>query len=164
MDRTSETGVLPFQEERDRRVQWRLSVVNEASVRVGTTLDIARTAQELADLATEVATWDADADLAEVARVRAGVSEQLTTRGLEELDFTTELVVSDPDQRHPLRSASHPAASHPRSHPHVRGRGCRQHDSAPLEVLRVVGGPRSPRPVGPRADMAVGGWWMRSRR
>ncbi|WP_406309027.1 SpoIIE family protein phosphatase [Streptomyces sp. NBC_00623] len=53
MDRTSETGVLAFQEERDRRVQWRLSVVNEASVRVGTTLDIARTAQELADLATE---------------------------------------------------------------------------------------------------------------
>ncbi|MFB7312625.1 SpoIIE family protein phosphatase [Streptomyces sp. NPDC056192] len=53
MDRTSETGVLAFQEERDRQVQWRLSVVNEASVRVGTTLDIARTAQELADLATE---------------------------------------------------------------------------------------------------------------
>ncbi|WP_406102805.1 SpoIIE family protein phosphatase [Streptomyces sp. NBC_01003] len=53
MDRTSETGVLAFQEERDRRVQWRLSVVNEASARVGTTLDIARTAQELADLATE---------------------------------------------------------------------------------------------------------------
>ncbi|MFD7946958.1 SpoIIE family protein phosphatase [Streptomyces sp. NPDC059744] len=53
MDRTSETGVLAFQEERDRRVQWRLSVVNEASVRVGTTLDITRTAQELADLAAE---------------------------------------------------------------------------------------------------------------
>ncbi|SOD89433.1 SpoIIE family protein phosphatase [Streptomyces sp. Ag109_G2-15] len=52
-DRISETGVLAFQEERDRRVQWRLSVVNEASVRVGTTLDIARTAQELADLAIE---------------------------------------------------------------------------------------------------------------
>ncbi|MFF1838282.1 SpoIIE family protein phosphatase [Streptomyces sp. NPDC058231] len=53
MDHTSETGVLAFQEERDRQVQWRLSVVNEASVRIGTTLDIARTAQELADLATE---------------------------------------------------------------------------------------------------------------
>ncbi|MGW6755006.1 ATP-binding SpoIIE family protein phosphatase [Streptomyces sp. NPDC055006] len=53
MDHTSETGVLAFQEERDRQVQWRLSVINEASVRVGTTLDIARTAQELADLATE---------------------------------------------------------------------------------------------------------------
>ncbi|MFC9075740.1 SpoIIE family protein phosphatase [Streptomyces sp. NPDC057062] len=53
MDRASETGVLAFEEERDRQVQWRLSVVNEASVRVGTTLDIVRTAQELADLATE---------------------------------------------------------------------------------------------------------------
>ncbi|MFF7889502.1 hypothetical protein ACH40F_52850 [Streptomyces sp. NPDC020794] len=53
MDRTSETGVLAFQDERDRQVQRRLPVVNEASVRVGTTLDIARTAQELADLATE---------------------------------------------------------------------------------------------------------------
>ncbi|MFH8735891.1 SpoIIE family protein phosphatase [Streptomyces sp. NPDC017964] len=53
LDRTSETGVLTFQAERDRHLQWRLSVVNEASVRVGTTLDIARTAQELADLATE---------------------------------------------------------------------------------------------------------------
>ncbi|BAC68277.1 hypothetical protein SAVERM_567 [Streptomyces avermitilis MA-4680 = NBRC 14893] len=53
MARTSETGVLAFQEERDRQLQWRLSVVNEASVRVGTTLDIARTAQELVDLATE---------------------------------------------------------------------------------------------------------------
>ncbi len=52
-DRISETGVLAFQDERDRQVQWRLSVVNEASMRVGTTLDIARTAQELADLATE---------------------------------------------------------------------------------------------------------------
>ncbi|MFD7229097.1 SpoIIE family protein phosphatase [Streptomyces sp. NPDC059881] len=53
VDRTSELGVLAFQEERDLRVQRRLSVLNEASMRVGTTLDIARTAQELADLATE---------------------------------------------------------------------------------------------------------------
>lgn len=36
-----------------RQVQWRLSAVNEASVRVGTTLDIALTAEELADLATD---------------------------------------------------------------------------------------------------------------
>ncbi|NUP16103.1 MAG: SpoIIE family protein phosphatase [Streptomyces sp.] len=53
VDRTSEQGVLAFQEERDRRIQWRLSMVNEASVRIGTTLDIVRTSQELADLATE---------------------------------------------------------------------------------------------------------------
>ncbi|GAA5707868.1 hypothetical protein Save01_08741 [Streptomyces avermitilis] len=43
----------------------------------------------------QVVTWDVDADPAEVARARAHVSEQLTTWGLEELDFTTELVVSE---------------------------------------------------------------------
>lgn len=53
VDRLSEQGVAAYQEERDLRLQWRLSMVNEAGVRIGTTLDIARTAQELADLATE---------------------------------------------------------------------------------------------------------------
>ncbi|MCX4515368.1 hypothetical protein OHA27_34635 [Streptomyces sp. NBC_01619] len=53
MDRTSEQGVVAFQEERDRRLRWRLTVVNEAGMRIGTTLDIARTTQELADVATE---------------------------------------------------------------------------------------------------------------
>ncbi|WP_405968484.1 serine/threonine-protein phosphatase [Streptomyces sp. NBC_00015] len=53
VDRTSEQGVVAFQEERDRRLQWRLSMVNEAGVRIGTTLDIARTTQELADYAVE---------------------------------------------------------------------------------------------------------------
>ncbi|MFK0151739.1 SpoIIE family protein phosphatase [Streptomyces sp. NPDC090493] len=53
VDRIGEQGVLAFQEERDRRLQWRLSLVNEAGLRVGTALDIVRTTQELADLATE---------------------------------------------------------------------------------------------------------------
>ncbi|GGN57859.1 hypothetical protein GCM10011579_020560 [Streptomyces albiflavescens] len=53
VDRTSERGALAFQEERERRLRWRLSVVNEASMRIGTTLDITRTADELADLAIE---------------------------------------------------------------------------------------------------------------
>ncbi|MEV6027835.1 SpoIIE family protein phosphatase [Streptomyces sp. NPDC052036] len=53
IDRISEQGVTVYQGERDRRLQWRLSMVNEAGMRIGTTLDIARTAQELADLATE---------------------------------------------------------------------------------------------------------------
>lgn len=53
VDRASEQGVVAFQEERDRRLRWRLSMVNEAGLRIGTTLDITRTAQELADLATE---------------------------------------------------------------------------------------------------------------
>lgn len=42
-----------YQRERDQRLQWRLAMVNEAGMRIGTTLDIACTAQELADLATE---------------------------------------------------------------------------------------------------------------
>ncbi|MFF3849245.1 SpoIIE family protein phosphatase [Streptomyces sp. NPDC002328] len=53
VDRTSEQGVVAFQEERDRRLRWRLSTVNEAGMCIGTTLDIARTSQELADLAVE---------------------------------------------------------------------------------------------------------------
>ncbi|MEU1191796.1 SpoIIE family protein phosphatase [Streptomyces sp. NPDC005859] len=53
VDRTSEQGVVAFHEERERRLQWRLSTVNEAGLRIGTTLDIAATTQELADLATE---------------------------------------------------------------------------------------------------------------
>ncbi|MGW5640528.1 ATP-binding SpoIIE family protein phosphatase, partial [Streptomyces sp. NPDC003832] len=53
VDRSSAQGVAAFQEERDRRLRWRLSVVNEAGIRIGTTLDIARTTQELADLATD---------------------------------------------------------------------------------------------------------------
>ncbi|MFE7277066.1 SpoIIE family protein phosphatase [Streptomyces sp. NPDC057623] len=53
VDRVSEQGVVAFQEERDRRLRWRSAMVNEAGLRIGTTLDIARTTQELADLATE---------------------------------------------------------------------------------------------------------------
>ncbi|MEV1065941.1 SpoIIE family protein phosphatase [Streptomyces sp. NPDC050263] len=53
VDRLSEQGVATYQEERDRRLRWRLSMVNDASMRIGTTLDIVRTTQELADLATE---------------------------------------------------------------------------------------------------------------
>ncbi|WP_416070134.1 ATP-binding protein [Streptomyces scabiei] len=46
-------GVTAFQEERDRRPQWRLSLVNEAGPRIETTLDIPRTIQELAALALD---------------------------------------------------------------------------------------------------------------
>ncbi|KUO01873.1 phosphatase [Streptomyces resistomycificus] len=53
VDHISEQGVFAYQEERDRRLRWRLSMVNEASMRIGTTLDIGRTARELADVATE---------------------------------------------------------------------------------------------------------------
>lgn len=52
-DHVSKQAVATYQEERDRRLQWRLSVVNEASARIGTTLDTTRTAQELADVGTD---------------------------------------------------------------------------------------------------------------
>ncbi|MFE5814798.1 SpoIIE family protein phosphatase [Streptomyces sp. NPDC056479] len=53
VDRVSEQGVVAFQEERDRRLRWRSALINDASMCIGTTLDIARTTQELADFATE---------------------------------------------------------------------------------------------------------------
>ncbi|WP_405590438.1 SpoIIE family protein phosphatase [Streptomyces sp. NBC_01092] len=53
VDRVSEQAVAAYQEERDRRLRWRSAMVNAASMRIGTTLDIARTTQELADFATE---------------------------------------------------------------------------------------------------------------
>ncbi|MFF5713228.1 SpoIIE family protein phosphatase [Streptomyces sp. NPDC012756] len=53
VDRGSEEVVTAYQEERDRRLQRRLLLTNEASARIGSTLDIARTAQELAEVGTE---------------------------------------------------------------------------------------------------------------
>lgn len=52
IDRTSEQAVAAYQQERDRRLQGRLIMINEASKRIGTTLETARTAQELAEVAT----------------------------------------------------------------------------------------------------------------
>ncbi|MFF9210716.1 MULTISPECIES: SpoIIE family protein phosphatase [unclassified Streptomyces] len=53
VDRGSEQVVTAYQEEHDRRVQRRLLLANEASRRIGTTLDTARTAEELAGFGTE---------------------------------------------------------------------------------------------------------------
>ncbi|MCI3270666.1 ATP-binding SpoIIE family protein phosphatase [Streptomyces cylindrosporus] len=50
---TAAQGVVAYQEEHERRVRRRLAAVSDASMRIGTTLDITRTAQELANLATE---------------------------------------------------------------------------------------------------------------
>ncbi|MFB6827514.1 hypothetical protein ACFCXJ_00915 [Streptomyces hydrogenans] len=61
VDRSSAHVVAAYQEERDRRLQRRLLLANEAGRRIGTTLDIDRTAQELADVGA-----DGFADLAAV--------------------------------------------------------------------------------------------------
>ncbi|MGW3985329.1 SpoIIE family protein phosphatase, partial [Streptomyces mirabilis] len=45
--------------------------------------------------ASQVAAWDLPADPAVVAEARKGVAQQLVTWGLEDMSFTTELVVSE---------------------------------------------------------------------
>ncbi|MDG5806548.1 SpoIIE family protein phosphatase [Streptomyces ossamyceticus] len=69
VDRSSEQGVVAYEEERERRLRGRLSMVNEASVRIGTTLDIARTTQELADFATKPLGGLADRSFADLVTV-----------------------------------------------------------------------------------------------
>ncbi|MFI1717677.1 SpoIIE family protein phosphatase [Streptomyces litmocidini] len=53
VDRSSVRVVEAYQEERDQRLQRRLLLMNEASSRIGTTLDIGPTARELADVGTD---------------------------------------------------------------------------------------------------------------
>ncbi|MFD9034137.1 SpoIIE family protein phosphatase [Streptomyces sp. NPDC059567] len=53
VDQGSEQVVAAYQAEHDRLLQRRLILTNEASTRIGTTLDTARTCQELADVGTE---------------------------------------------------------------------------------------------------------------
>ncbi|MDT9700247.1 SpoIIE family protein phosphatase [Streptomyces sp. P17] len=53
IDRTAEGAVAAYQRERDRWLQRRLIMINEASTRIGTTLDTTRTAEELADVGTD---------------------------------------------------------------------------------------------------------------
>ncbi|MFJ9831717.1 SpoIIE family protein phosphatase [Streptomyces sp. NPDC101169] len=53
VDRASEEVVAAYQEERDRLLQRRLALTDRASKRIGTTLDISRTAEELTEVCTE---------------------------------------------------------------------------------------------------------------
>ncbi|MEU0442030.1 MULTISPECIES: ATP-binding SpoIIE family protein phosphatase [unclassified Streptomyces] len=53
VDRGSEQVVAAYQRERDRRMQRQLLLANEAGRRIGTSLDTARTAEELAEFGTE---------------------------------------------------------------------------------------------------------------
>ncbi|MEU6592327.1 SpoIIE family protein phosphatase [Streptomyces sp. NPDC046881] len=53
LDHSSEQVVAAYQEVRDRRVQRRLTITNEASKRIGTTLDTTRTAEELAEVGAD---------------------------------------------------------------------------------------------------------------
>ncbi|MGA4867032.1 ATP-binding SpoIIE family protein phosphatase [Streptomyces lavendulocolor] len=53
VDRSSEQVVASYQEERDRLLRRRLALTDRASKRIGTTLDISRTAEELTEVCTE---------------------------------------------------------------------------------------------------------------
>lgn len=53
VDRISEQTVAAYQRQRDRWLQRRLTTINEAGTRIGTTLDTHRTAQELADVGAD---------------------------------------------------------------------------------------------------------------
>ncbi|MFE4574380.1 ATP-binding SpoIIE family protein phosphatase [Streptomyces chartreusis] len=53
VDRSSERLLAAYQEERARWLQRRLVLTNEASRRIGTTLDVNRTAQELVEVGTD---------------------------------------------------------------------------------------------------------------
>jgi serine phosphatase RsbU (regulator of sigma subunit) len=52
-DLVSEHVIAAYQEERERWLRGRLSILNDASVRIGTTLDIDRTTRELAEFGTD---------------------------------------------------------------------------------------------------------------
>ncbi|WP_234468456.1 SpoIIE family protein phosphatase [Streptomyces sp. MBT62] len=73
IDRTSEQAVMAYQEERDRWLQRRLILINEAGARIGTTLDITETAQELANVSTDRFADLAIVDLLDSAFQEAGV-------------------------------------------------------------------------------------------
>ncbi|MEU5340447.1 SpoIIE family protein phosphatase [Streptomyces sp. NPDC020766] len=73
VDRTAEQAVVAYQRERDRWLQRRLIMINEAGTRIGTTLDTTRTAQELADVGA-----DHLADLVTVDLLSSALQEEGT--------------------------------------------------------------------------------------
>ncbi|WP_327342903.1 SpoIIE family protein phosphatase [Streptomyces europaeiscabiei] len=117
VDRTSEQGVVAYEEERDRRLRWRLSMVNEASMRIGTTLDIARTTQELADFATEHF-----ADLVTVDLLDSALNAHDTPAG-------------DPPASPVLRRVAQRSAAHPDRAPARRQRHTFPPGSPPARAL-----------------------------
>ncbi|WP_230193887.1 ATP-binding SpoIIE family protein phosphatase [Streptomyces coriariae] len=128
VDRTSEQGVAAFQEERDRRLQWRLSMVNEAGVRIGTTLDIARTTQELADYAVE-----RFADLVTVDLLDAALhAHEFSTEGLLVLRRTARAPVGDdgPEPGAVTQELHTCPDGSPEAHALITGRPAKHHGDA----------------------------------
>ncbi|MFC8095974.1 SpoIIE family protein phosphatase [Streptomyces sp. NPDC057301] len=146
VDRVSEQGVVAFQEERDRRLRWRSAMVNEAGMRIGTTLDIARTAQELADLATDHFADVVTVDLLDTVLRGEDVAEgppvlRRMARGPADGPDPQEAIA--PQQLHTPAdgspSAQALASGRPSRHQHGRARGVPRAHSTLAVPLRARG-------------------------
>ncbi|WP_328422332.1 ATP-binding SpoIIE family protein phosphatase [Streptomyces sp. NBC_00443] len=147
VDRVSEQAVATFEEQRDRRLRWRSAMVNEASVRIGTTLDIARTTQELADLATDHFADIVTVDLLDaVLRGQDAVEEGpplLRRMARGPADGTDPETAIAPQQlhipEHGSPSAYALASGRPSRHQHGRTRGVPRAHSTLVVPLRARG-------------------------
>ncbi|MFI1658170.1 SpoIIE family protein phosphatase [Streptomyces sp. NPDC020472] len=115
VDRSSEEVVAAYQEERDRLLQRRLALTNRASKRIGTTLDVTRTAEELTEFCTEDFADLVTVDLFDSALDETGMgsAEALTQRRVAQrsvLDGCPESLLridethSYPDESEPVRA------------------------------------------------------------
>ncbi|MFG3107161.1 ATP-binding SpoIIE family protein phosphatase [Streptomyces tendae] len=115
VDRSSEEVVAAHQEERDHLLQRRLALTNRASKRIGTTLDVTRTAQELTEVCTEEFADLVTVDLFDSALDETGTGspEALTQRRVAQrsvLDGCPESLLrigeahSYPDDSEPART------------------------------------------------------------
>ncbi|MFF8571691.1 SpoIIE family protein phosphatase [Streptomyces sp. NPDC015140] len=115
VDRSSEEVVAAYQEERDHLLQRRLALTNRASKRIGTTLDVTRTAQELTEVCTEEFADLVTVDLFDSALDETGTGspEALTQRRVAQrsvLDGCPESLLrigeahSYPDDSQPARA------------------------------------------------------------
>ncbi|MFE9741338.1 SpoIIE family protein phosphatase [Streptomyces sp. NPDC006477] len=115
VDRSSEEVVAAYQEERDHLLQRRLALTDRASKRIGTTLDISRTAEELAEVCTEDFADLVTADLFDSALDETGTGspEVLTQRRVAQrsvLDGCPESLLrvgethAYPDDSEPVRA------------------------------------------------------------
>ncbi|MGF0169588.1 ATP-binding SpoIIE family protein phosphatase [Streptomyces sp. Marseille-Q5077] len=147
VDRVSEQAVATFEEQRDRRLRWRSAMVNEASMRIGTTLDIARTTQELADLASDHFADVVTVDLLDaVLRGQDAVDKGppvLRRMARGPADATDPETAIAPQQLHIAADGS-PAADalasgRPSRHQHGRNRGIPRAHSTLVVPLRARG-------------------------
>ncbi|MEU2068007.1 ATP-binding SpoIIE family protein phosphatase [Streptomyces anulatus] len=149
VDHSSEQVVAAYQEERDHLVQRRLALTNRASKRIGTTLDVTRTAEELTEVCTEDFADLVTVDLFDTApdELGTGPPEALTQRRVAQhsvLDGCPESLLrrgeahSYPDDSQPARAlATGRSVLH-----HVAGAGIpawMAPSESRREVLRALG-------------------------